>query len=267
MTKRLPLYQIDAFTDTMFTGNPAAVVVLDEWIADDLLQKISAENNLSETAYIVAKGDHYEITWFTPVCEVDLCGHATLSAAHVIFNHLGHKGDTVKFKTRQVGDLSVRKDGDILYLDFPSWPSDKSKPAPDFVLNALDGAKPVISYDGRRYLVVFEKSDDIRKLKADFSTLMKADHSVIVTAPASPEDKCDYVCRYFCAEIGIGEDPVTGSAQCVMIPYWAERLGKTKMVARQLSARGGVLYCELKGDRVQIGGKAVTYLEGTIALP
>jgi len=264
MTRSFPIYQIDAFTDEMFRGNPAAVVVLDEWLPNELMQKIAMENNLSETAFIVPRGDYYDITWFTPVCEVDLCGHATLSSAHVIFNHLGHKSDTIRFKTRQVGDLSVRKDGDILYLDFPSWPSNKSKAVPDFVLNALDGAKPVASYDGRRYLVLYEKSDDIRAMKADFSALMKADHSVIVTAPASPENGCDYVCRYFCAEIGIGEDPVTGSAQCVMIPYWAERLGKTKMVAKQLSPRGGTLYCELKGDRVQIGGKSLTFLEGRI---
>jgi len=266
MIKKIPLFQIDAFTDQMFKGNPAAVAVLDEWLSDDVLQKIAMENNLSETAYIVPRGDHYEITWFTPVCEVDLCGHATLSAAHVIFNHLGHKSDTVEFKTRQVGDLSVRKEGETLYMDFPSRPPDKSKPVPDAILKALSGPNPVAAYGGQRYLILYEKSSDILSLEIDYETIDKADQSVIVTAPASRDEKCDYVCRYFCAGIGIKEDPVTGSAQCVMIPYWAKRLGKTKMVAKQLSTRGGTLYCELKGDRVEIGGKAVTYLEGTITL-
>lgn len=267
MTKTLRLFQIDAFTDTLFTGNPAAVVVLDEWLPNGLLQKIAAENNLSETAYIVAKNDHYEITWFTPMSEIDLCGHATLSAAHVIFHHLGHSSDTITFKTRQVGDLGVRKEDDILYLDFPSRPPEKIEAAPQAVIDGLDGAIPSEVHVSRDYMLVYPDSAAIRAINPDFKILQNAGKWVLITAPASADDDCDFVSRMFCAGDGIEEDPVTGSTHCNLIPYWAERLGKTKMVARQLSERGGTLYCELKGDRVQIGGKALTYLEGTITLP
>lgn len=266
MTRKFPMYQIDAFTDELFKGNPAAVVVLDEWLPNAIMQNIAMENNLSETAFIIPRGDYFDITWFTPTLEIDLCGHATLSAAHVIFNHLGYKKDEIVFKTRQVGDLGVRRDNDddILYLDFPIRPPEKTASFPDHVRNAITGAEPCELYAGQRYMLVYSDSDAIRSLKVDFKVLDQADHSVIVTAPASPDDNCDYVCRYFCAGIGIGEDPVTGSAQCVLIPYWAEKIGKTKMVSRQLSARGGTLYCELKGDRVQIGGRSKTFMEGQI---
>lgn len=267
MTKRLPLYQIDAFTDELFKGNPAAVVVLDEWLPNELLQNIAMENNLSETAYIVRKSDHYEITWFTPVSEIDLCGHATLSAAHVIFNHLAHADDTVSFKTRQVGDLNVRKAGDILYMDFPSRPPEKIERAPQAAIDGLGNHIPLEVYTSRDYMMVYADSATIRAIDPDFKILSKAGKWVLITAPAAPEDECDFVSRMFCPGDGIEEDPVTGSTHCNLIPYWAARLGKNNMVAKQLSARGGTLYCELKGDRVQIGGKARTYLEGTIALP
>lgn len=267
MIKRLPLYQIDAFTDMLFKGNPAAVVVLDEWLGNDVMQAIAAENNLSETAFIVPRGDHYDITWFTPMSEIDLCGHATLSAAHVIFNHLGHADDTITFHTRQVGNLGVRKDGDILYLDFPSRPPEKIESAPTPVIKGVGGCQPSELYESRDYMLVYEDSNTIRKIDPDFKILATADKWVLITAPASPDDGCDFVSRMFCAGDGIEEDPVTGSTHCNLIPYWAERLGKTNMVAKQLSTRGGTLYCELKGDRVQIGGKALTYLAGTITLP
>lgn len=268
MTKKtLPIYQIDAFTDEMFKGNPAAVVVLDEWLDNDVMQKIAAENNLSETAFIVPRDGYFDITWFTPVSEIDLCGHATLSAAHVIFKHLGYKENKITFKTRQVGDLGVRIDGDVIYLDFPSRPPEKINTTPPHVLEGLGGAKPLEIYQSRDYMLVYSDSDTIRNIEPDFKTLQKADKWVLITAPASKTDNCDFVSRMFCAGDGIEEDPVTGSTHCNLIPFWSERLGKTKMVAKQLSARGGTLYCEMKGDRVQIGGQCLTYLEGTIALP
>jgi PhzF family phenazine biosynthesis protein len=267
MTRRLPLYQIDAFTDTLFSGNPAAVVVLEEWIADDLLQKIAAENNLSETAFILKNESGYDITWFTPTREVDLCGHATLSAAHVIFSHLGHSDKTVHLKTRMVGDLSVTRDDDILYLDFPSRPPERINDILPCLIDGLEGIKPLEAYVSRDYMLVYESSAQVRNVKPDFKTIQKSGKWVFITAPASAGDDCDFVSRMFCAGDGIEEDPVTGSTHCNLIPYWAERLGKTTMVARQLSARGGTLYCELKGDRFQIGGKSVTFLEGFITLP
>lgn len=268
MTKAmtLPIYQIDAFTDELFRGNPAAVVVLEEWLPNEILQKIAMENNLSETAYIVPRDDYFDITWFTPMSEIDLCGHATLSAAHVIFNHLGYTKPEIVFKTRQVGDLSVRKDGDILYLNLPSRPPEKIDSVPDSVIEGLGGTKPVETHISRDFMLVYPDSTTIRALKPDFRKLQQGGKWVLVTAPASTGDNCDFVSRMFCAGDGIEEDPVTGSTHCNLIPYWAARLGKTKLVSRQLSERGGTLYCEIKGDRVQIGGKSLTYLQGTIAV-
>ncbi len=263
MTRSFPIYQVDAFTDALFKGNPAAVVVLNEWLPNDLMQKIAMENNLSETAFIVPRGDYYDITWFTPMSEIDLCGHATLASSHVIFNHLGHKGDTVKFKTRQVGDLSVERKGDMLYLDFPSRPPQPIKDIPACIAQGL-GAQPLEIYVSRDYMLVYPDSKTIRDMNPDYKILGQGGKFTLVTAEASPEDGCDFVSRFFCAGDGIEEDPVTGSTHCNLIPFWAERLGKTKMVAKQLSPRGGTLYCELKGDRVQIGGKALTFLEGKI---
>jgi len=266
MTKSFPIYQIDAFTDQMFRGNPAAVVVLDEWLDNELMQKIAAENNLSETAFIVPRGDYYDVTWFTPVSEIDLCGHATLSSAHVIFEHLGYAKPEIIFKTRQVGDLSVRKEGGILYLNFPNRPPVKIDSVPQAAIDGLGGVKPLEMYESRDYMLVYPDSKTIRSIKPDFKTLQKAGKWILITAPGSAEDGCDFVSRMFCAGDGIEEDPVTGSTHCTLIPYWAARLGKTKMVARQLSERGGTLYCELKGDRVQIGGKSLTFLEGKISV-
>lgn len=266
MIKTLPIYQIDAFTDELFRGNPAAVVVLEDWLPNDLLQRIAMENNLSETAYIVPRGDHFEITWFTPMSEIDLCGHATLSAAHVIFNHLEYDRPEITFKTRQVGDLSVKKDGDILYLNFPSRPPERIDGVPAIVIEGLGGVEPMETHVSRDFMLVYPDSKIIRDIKPDFRKLQQGGKWVLITAPASPDDQCDFVSRMFCAGDGIEEDPVTGSTHCNLIPYWADKLGKTKLVAKQLSERGGTLYCELKGDRVQIGGKSLTYLQGTIAV-
>jgi predicted PhzF superfamily epimerase YddE/YHI9 len=267
MIKRLPLYQIDAFTDTLFRGNPAAVVVLDEWIDNSVMQKIAAENNLSETAFIVPRAGYFDITWFTPTSEIDLCGHATLSAAHVIFHHLNYNGMEILFKTRQVGDLTVKRGGDILYLNFPSRPPEKIDSVPPIVIEGLGGIVPTETYVSRDFMLVFDNSDIIRNIKPDFKKLNAGGKWVLITAPAAPSDKCDFVSRMFCAGDGIEEDPVTGSTHCNLIPYWSNRIGKKTLLSRQLSARGGTLYCELQGERVQIGGHAVTYMEGTISIP
>lgn len=264
MIKKFPQYQIDAFTDTLFQGNPAAVVVLDEWIDNAIMQKIGAENNQSETAFIVPRDGYFEITWFTPMSEIDLCGHATLSAAHVIFNHLNYKNDVIHFKTRQAGDLSVERKGDILYLDFPNRMPKRINHVPEFVVEGLNGIQPIEIHENRDYMLVYQDSKTIRELKPDFKILGQADKWVLVTAPASPEDGCDFVSRMFCAGDGIEEDPVTGSTHCGLIPFWAKRLGKTKMISKQLSARGGTLFCELLGDRVKIGGHSKTFMEGHI---
>lgn len=266
MTKTFPIYQVDAFAESMFKGNPAAVVVLDEWLPNELMQNIAMENNLSETAFIVPRGDYYDITWFTPMSEIDLCGHATLASAHVIFNHLSHKGDTIRLQTRKVGDLSVTRDGDMLYLDFPSRPPEAIQDLPACIIEGLNGIKPIETYVSRDYMLVYPDSKTIRAVNPDYKLLGQGYKFVCITAKASPEDECDFVSRFFCAGDGIEEDPVTGSAHCNLIPYWAERLGKTEMVGKQLSPRGGTLICTLQGDRVRIGGKALTYLEGRISV-
>ncbi len=267
MIKLLPIYQIDAFTDTLFAGNPAAVVVLEDWLDNKMMQSIAAENNLSETAFIIPRETYFDITWFTPVSEIDLCGHATLSAAHVIFEHLSYDQEEIIFKTRQVGNLSDKKQDDILYLNFPSRPPEKIDSVPQAAIDGLGGVKPLETFVSRDYMLLYPDSETIRKIEPDFRMLQKAGKWILITAPGSKDDHCDFVSRMFCAADGIEEDPVTGSTHCNLIPYWASVLGKTKMVARQLSARGGTLYCELKGDRVLIGGKAVTYMQGTISLP
>jgi PhzF family phenazine biosynthesis protein len=257
------MYQVDAFADELFKGNPAAVVVLDEWLPNELMQNIAMENNLSETAFIVPRGEHYDITWFTPMSEIDLCGHATLASAHVIFNHLGHKSDIIRLKTRKVGDLSVTREGDMLYLNFPSRPPEKIDSVPECVIEGL-GIAPLETYVSRDYVLVYPNSKTIRAINPDYKILGQCEKFVAITAKASPEDGCDFVSRFFCAGDGIEEDPVTGSMHCNLIPYWAEQLGKTEMIGKQLSPRGGTLMCTLQGDRVRIGGKALTYLEGRI---
>jgi len=266
MTKEYPIYQIDAFSDQIFKGNPAAVVVLDEWLDNTLMQKIAMENNLSETAFIIPRKDYFDITWFTPMSEIDLCGHATLSAAHVIFNHLGYDKNVIQFKTRQVGDLYVRREHDILYLDFPSRPPKKVETIPDIVIDGLGGHSPDACYVSRDYMLVYRDSAIIRAITPDFKKLSQADKWVCITAPGSEDDQCDFVSRMFCAGDGIEEDPVTGSTHCNLIPYWSNRLGQKKLLARQLSSRGGTLYCELKGERVEIGGHAKTFMKGSINL-
>ncbi|MBU1319414.1 MAG: PhzF family phenazine biosynthesis protein [candidate division Zixibacteria bacterium] len=257
---KLPIYQIDAFTGKVFAGNPAAVCPLESWLDDKTLQSIAAENNLSETAFFVPKGDAYEIRWFTPGIEVELCGHATLASAHVIFNYLGYKNDVIRFETRKSGELTVRKEGDLLSMNFPS-----SKPTPVPCPGDLTRAlriEPVEVLKSSAYLAIFESEDQVRSLKPDFPILNELDaYAVIVTAKGKT---VDFVSRFFAYKIGIPEDPVTGSAHCTSVPYWSEKLGKTKLHALQVSERGGELFCEDLGDRVKISGRAVQYLIGQI---
>jgi PhzF family phenazine biosynthesis protein len=256
----LTIYQVDAFTKEVFKGNPAAVCPLEEWIDEGLMQRIALENNLAETAFFVKKGDVYEIRWFTPVAEIDLCGHATLASGFVLFELLKAEDSFVRFHSHKSGELTVEKKGDVLVLDFPSRPVAPVE-IPDGLIEAI-GKEPVEVFKARDYFLVYETEQDVADIKPDFSALLKIPtHAVIVTAKG---DSADFVSRFFAPEVGIPEDPVTGSAHCNLIPYWAEKLGKTEMFARQISARGGELFCELAGDRVKIGGNAALYLKGEI---
>ncbi len=259
---KLPLYQVDAFTDKLFSGNPAAVCPLQDWLPDELMQNIAMENNLAETAFIVPRDADFEIRWFTPVAEVDLCGHATLAAAHVFFNHLGYQGNEIRFDSLS-GVLPVRRMGDVLTLDFPADHIEPTEILPLFI-DALK-LKPVEAYKGRSdYLLVFEDESQICRLKPDFSVLSGLEsRGVIVTARGS---EADFVSRYFAPQFGIDEDPVTGSAHTTLTPYWAGVLGKNELIAVQISRRRGYLQCKHLGERVEISGKAKTYLEGEISV-
>jgi PhzF family phenazine biosynthesis protein len=257
---KIPIYQVDAFTHKLFGGNPAAVCLLESWPEDQLLQNIGAENNLAETAFLVGVDDFYEIRWFTPTIEVDLCGHATLASAHVLFNHIGVNTNNIQFKTVQHGMLSVSITHDLLILNFPSSKLEKYEASPTLV-DAL-GKSPTKVYTSRDILAIYETEDDIRSLEPNFETLKKLDQlGVIVSAPGIDSD---FVSRFFAPNAGINEDPVTGSAHTTLVPYWSKKLKKDKLHAYQLSKRKGELFCENKGNRVLIGGKAKTFLVGEI---
>jgi predicted PhzF superfamily epimerase YddE/YHI9 len=258
---RLPMYQVDAFTDSLFGGNPAAVCPLPAWLPDATMQAIAAENNLAETAFFVRDGNEYVLRWFTPTVEVDLCGHATLASGHVVFSFLEPQRETVGFRTLKAGTLTVSRRGDILVMDFPALPAEPRDP-PAGLLAALGGTPREI-LGARDYLVVYDTAAEVAALKPDLAALGKVDcFAAIVTAPG--EDGIDFVSRFFAPAQGVPEDPVTGSAHCTLVPYWAKRLGKIEFEARQVSRRGGALHCVLDGERVRIGGAAVTYLQGQI---
>lgn len=242
---KIPIFQVDAFASRPFTGNPAAVCPLDSWLPDETLQNIALENNLSETAFFVRTGDRFALRWFTPEVEVDLCGHATLASAFVLFAELGLPGDRVCFDTRS-GELAVTRAGDLLSLDFPARPPSSGGVHPRLI-DAL-GAQPLTVLSARDYLVVYATEADVRALQPDMQQLSTLDRfAVIVTAPG---DSVDFVSRFFAPSKGVPEDPVTGSAHCTLIPYWSKRLGKTLMQARQISRRGGELECEDRGDQI-----------------
>ncbi len=258
---QIPFYHIDAFARTPFTGNPAGVCLLENWPDELLLQQIAAENNLSETAFLVQAGQYYELRWFTPTREIDLCGHATLAAAFVLNLIRQDISPQIHFKTRS-GMLSVAHSGDLLFLDFPARPALPCD-LPEGLIPGL-GAEPYAVYKSRDYLAVFESEEEIVSLKPDFTHLARLEClGIIATAPGR---EVDFVSRFFAPSAGVPEDPVTGSSHCTLIPYWAEQTGRERLVARQLSKRGGELVCENKGERVLIGGSAVLYKSGMIEI-
>ena len=256
---KLTIYQVDAFAKEVFKGNPAAVCPLESWLDAELMQRIALENNLSETAFFVKKEDFYELRWFTPTFEIDLCGHATLASAFVIFEILDSDEKVLKFQTKS-GFLTVEKEGDLLMLDFQSRPPVACE-TPHGLIEAI-GKVPKEILKSRDYFLVYETEQEVLDINPNFTELLKIPtHAVIVTAKG---ETSDFVSRFFAPEVGVFEDPVTGSAHCNLIPYWAEKLGKTELFARQVSARGGELFCALEGERVKIGGSATLYLKGEI---
>lgn len=258
---KISLFQVDAFTDSLFSGNPAAVCLLSAWPNDEYLQKIAVENNLSETAFLVPQGNGYQIRWFTPGTEVELCGHATLASAHVLFNHLKHPHETIEFYSLHSGLLKVTQNNGWLTLDFPK---DEIQPAlpPDGLIHAI-GKKPLEIWRGKTdYLLFFASQEEIEEMAPDFRELVKVEaRGIIVTAPGY---ETDFVSRFFCPQVGIDEDPVTGSAHTTLTPFWAHRLNQLEFEALQLSKRGGFIKCKLMGQRVLISGKAVTFFSTTI---
>ena len=257
------IYQVDAFTPKLFGGNPAAVCILDAWLPDETMQQIASESRLSETAFTVKENEKYTIRWFTPDREVKLCGHATLATAHVLFEHLDYSGRIIAFHSPHSGALRVEKTDEGLVLDFPADTIEEIR-IPYDVIKTLH-VSPVKAYKGKTdFMFVFAGRSEIENMKPDFKLLAEmGGRGVIVTAPGVD---VDFVSRFFAPQTGINEDPVTGSAHTTLTPYWAEVLGKKKLVARQVSARGGELVCEDLGERVKIAGKAVTYMVGELCI-
>ncbi|MEN8175316.1 MAG: PhzF family phenazine biosynthesis protein [Pseudomonadota bacterium] len=255
------LFQVDAFASHVFEGNPAAVCPLETWPDDAILQSIATETNLSDTAFYVPTEEGFDLRWFTPVAEVDLCGHATLATAHVLFEHLGYSGPAIRFDTRS-GILTVENAEGMLRMDFPAEPPVPC-PAPEALVSGL-GQSPVEVLAASDYVAVFDTEEKIRALAPDLDRLRTLDRrGVVVTAPG---DEVDFVSRFFAPKYGIPEDPVTGSAHCELAPYWQQQLGRDRLQARQVSRRGGDVQCELRNDRVILGGRAVTFMEGKIRL-
>ncbi len=257
------LYQVDAFTNKLFGGNPAAVVPLEKWLDDTLMQQIAAENNLAETVFFVPKGDGYHIRWFTPELEIDLCGHATLASAFILYDYLGYSRSHVTFYSKS-GELIINRDGEKFQLNFPSRMPVRVSEYPSQLLSGLGVSDPLGVYKSRDYVVEVDNYKDVLNLKIDISLLNQIDViGIIVTAPGSD---CDFVSRFFAPNCGIPEDPVTGSAHSSLIPFWAEKLGKNKLHAKQLSKRGGELWCENLGERVTMSGNCVFYMKGEISI-
>jgi PhzF family phenazine biosynthesis protein len=258
---KIPFFQVDAFTNKAFGGNPAAICILNSWLDNDVLQKIAAENNLSETAFLVPTSPgNYELKWFTPTVEIDLCGHATLASAFVLFEYFDQGKTVLKFQTAS-GELSVTKSEKLLSMDFPARPPIETKP-PGILTEAL-GVEASYVLESRDILAVFEDEDTIQNMTPDFDKLKKVQShfAVIVSAPG---EHSDFVSRFFAPNAGINEDPVTGSAHCTLIPYWAKRLNKNKLHAFQLSTRKGEVFCEYSADRVIISGHSTLFAKGEI---
>jgi len=259
---QIPLYHVDAFTDTLFTGNPAAVCPLDEWLTDEVMQKVAFENNLAETAFFVRNADGFDIRWFTPLVEVDLCGHATLASAHVIFNHLGWDHNSINFMSRS-GKLTVTREGEMIILNFPTDIIQHTEPS-EMLLKSLN-VVPLESYSGKTdFMIVLASQKEVELLDPDFELMKKSGgRGVIVTAKG---ETVDFVSRFFGPQVGVNEDPVTGSAHTTLTPYWSKKLGKKELKALQLSKRKGRLWCKDLGERIEIAGQAVTYMIGSIKI-
>jgi PhzF family phenazine biosynthesis protein len=259
---KLSIYQADAFTEKLFGGNPAAVIPLTKWLPDDILQSIAAENNLAETAFYIANGSGYHLRWFTPAVEVDLCGHATLASAYVLFNYEDHHGEEINFDSRS-GVLKVRREGDLLTLDFPAYELSSTEATND-VIDAI-GKMPVEVYSYKNdLLLVYHDSASVEMLKPDFRKLAACrQRAVLVTGPGN---ETDYVYRFFTPKMAIDEDPATGSAQCALMPYWTKRLNKNSLSSLQVSRRKGYFTSTLKGDRVEISGRVIMYMKGEIEI-
>ena len=258
------IYQIDAFTTKLFGGNPAAVCILEKWLETDLMQQIAAENNLAETAYAVKKDDHYELRWFTPEIEVDLCGHATLATAFTLYNYYGYNENTLRFISPRSGELLVQKsESGLLTMDFPT--DDVTPVSEQINISEAVGKQPLETFKGKTdYMLIYESQEEIEAIKPNFHLLNKLDCiGVIVSAKGN---EVDFVSRFFAPQCGIPEDPVTGSAHTTLTPYWSEQLNKKLLTAKQLSERGGDIECEYHGDRVKISGNGVCYLIGEIEI-
>lgn len=259
---KIKFYQVDAFTDKLFGGNPAGVCPLDDWLPEEVMQNVAFENNLPETAFFVNNGSDYELRWFTPLAEVDLCGHATLASAHVLFDHLDYNRKEIVFHTKS-GELRVRKDNGKLTLNFPT-DIVREIETPEDLVKAI-GKKPIKTLKGKTdFMMIYSSQKEIEEIDPDFELIKKSKaRGVIVTAKG---DNVDFVSRFFAPEVGVNEDPVTGSAHTTLTPYWAKVLGKKELTAMQLSRRKGNLKCKLINGRVEISGSAVTYLEGSIKI-
>jgi PhzF family phenazine biosynthesis protein len=258
---KLPFFQLDSFTTQPFRGNPAGVVPLDTWLDDRTMQAIAAEANMAETAFIVREPQGWRIRWFTPTVEMDLCGHATLASAHVAFERFVPDAEAITFASKS-GPLTVSREGERLCLDFPARPAKRSEPPPGLA-EAL-GSMPAETWLSGDLLAVFEDEARVRSLAPRMEKLRALPvRGVIATAPGGD---VDFVSRFFAPAVGVDEDPVTGSSHTTLIPYWSQRLGRTSLRARQISARGGELWCEHRGDRVRIAGHVAPYLEGTITV-
>tara|TARA_R110001592_G_scaffold639_9_gene3420 strand:- start:8261 stop:9049 length:789 start_codon:yes stop_codon:yes gene_type:complete len=258
------IYQIDAFTTKLFGGNPAAVCILDEWLSNGLMQKIAAENNLAETAFAVKKENHYELRWFTPEIEVDLCGHATLATSFVLYNYYGFQENTLRFISPRSGELLVQKnDAGLFTMDFPTDDLIPVAEQPD--ISKAIGKQPLETFKGKTdYMLIYATQSDIEAIHPNFHLLNELDCRGVIVS--SKGNDVDFVSRFFAPQCGIPEDPVTGSAHTTLAPYWSKKLGKTYLSAKQLSERGGDLHCQYNGDRVKISGNAVCYLIGEITL-
>lgn len=262
----MTLYQVDAFTNKLFGGNPAAVIPLQEWPSTEQMQQLAMENNLSETAFFVPAKDNsadYDLRWFTPAIEINLCGHATLASAYVLFNMLGFNKPSLKFNTLS-GILTITKSGDVFGMDFPAWKPQPFKDYPQELSQILGGIPMMGVYKYRDLLVEFADEQSVRDCQPDFTLLKKTGYKLIITAKG---EEVDFVSRFFAPAAGIDEDPVTGSAHSQLIPFWAEKLGKRSLRAKQLSKRGGELWCQYEGERVNIAGQCVFYMKGELCYP